>query len=165
MIIMELWDLYDEHKNKLNKYHIRGEKLQEGEFHLVVHVWIKNKKNEYLLSKRSFNKTSFPLMWECVGGSVLKDENTYDAGIREVFEEVGIDLSHTKGKFITSFVRTDYQDIVDVYEFNYDGEADLNKATTDEVIETKWVTKEEIENIFNEGKLMPTLKYFINRIR
>ena len=61
MLNMELWDLYDEYKNKLNKCHIRGEKISPGEYHLVVHVWIKNKYNQYLISRRSANKSSFPL--------------------------------------------------------------------------------------------------------
>ncbi len=159
---MELWDLYDEYRNKLNKDHIRGEKIPQGEYHLVAHVWIKNSKNEYLMSKRSATKRTYPLMWECVGGSVLKAETTYDAAIRETQEEVGIDLSSIKGRFITSFVRKGIQDIVDVYEFDYDGDANLSLATTDEVENTKWMTKDEIIKLFNEGKLMKTLKYFIS---
>lgn len=34
-----------------------------------------------------------PLMWECVGGSVLRGESSVDGAVREVKEEVGIDLS------------------------------------------------------------------------
>lgn len=161
---LEIWDLYDENKVKLNKDHIRGLSLLENEYHLVAHVWIKNSKGQYLISKRSLNKKTFPLMWECVGGSVIKGENTYEGAIREVMEEVGIDLSHIDGTFITSFVRKEYQDIVDVYEFCYDGEAYLELASTDEVVETKWMTKEEIKDLFEKGKMIKTLEYFINRL-
>ena len=161
---VELWDLYDKGKKKLNKDHIRGEKIPDGAYHLVVHVWIKNKNNEYLISRRSRSRPSFPLMLECVGGSVLKNENTYDAAIREVKEEVGVDLKNIKGQFITSFVRDEYQDIVDVYEFNYDGEVSLELATTNEVEEVKWMTKDEIKELYNKGEIIKTLEYFISTL-
>lgn len=161
---MELWDLYDKNKNKLNKDHIRGEKLPNDTYHLVVHVWIKNNQNRYLISKRAKYK-KYPLMLECVGGSVLKGETTFDAAIRETKEEVGVDLINIKRKLITSIIREDFQDIVDVYEFNYNKEPDLKNATTDEVEEVKWMKKEEIINLFKEGKFMPTLKYFLKYLK
>lgn len=160
--ILEVWDLYDENKKNLNQDHIRGEKLPPNTYHLVVHVWIKNNNNQYLISKRSKTRRKSPLMWECVGGSVLKNEDTYSASIREVKEEVGIDLTNIKGNFITSFIRKEYQDIVDVYEFIFNGESSLELATTDEVEETKWMYKEEIKKLYDEGKLMHTLEYFFN---
>lgn len=160
---IELWDLYDRNRNMLNKDHIRGIKLNDGEYHLVVHVWIKNNSGEYLMSKRSSIK-KYPHLWECPGGSVLKGETTYVGGIREVKEEVGVDLSNIKGRFITSFVRDKYQDIVDVYEFLYDGEASLALATTPEVEEIKWMKKEEIKKYFEEGKLLHTMEYFFTNL-
>lgn len=162
---LELWDLYDEKRNKLNKDHIRGNKLSDNEYHLVAHVWIKNDKNQYLISKRSKTKKSFPLMFECVGGSVVKGEMTMDAAIRETKEEVGVNLEKINGKFITSFVRKEYQDIVDVYEFHYNGEPHLDLATTDEVEDVKWMTKEEIIKLFEEGQMIKTLEYFIKRLK
>ena len=47
---MEIWDLYNELREVTGKEHIRGEEIPEGYYHLVVHVWIKNKKGEYLIS-------------------------------------------------------------------------------------------------------------------
>ena len=157
---VELWDLYDERKNKIGKDQVRGEKIDEGFYHLVAHVWIKNSHNEYLMSKRSPSKRSYPLMWECVGGSALKGETSLETAIRETSEEVGVDLFNSTYQFVTSFVRKEIQDIVDVYLFNYDGIASLDAATTDEVVEVKWMTKDEITDLFKNNKLMPTLKYF-----
>ena len=73
---MELWDLYNENRELLGRDHIRGEEIPEGCYHLVVHVWIRNSKGEYLISRRSADRPSFPLLWECVGGSVLKGEDS-----------------------------------------------------------------------------------------
>jgi hypothetical protein len=41
---MEKWDLYDKHRNKIEKQIIRGDEMTSDEFHLVVHVCIFNQK-------------------------------------------------------------------------------------------------------------------------
>ena len=73
---MEVWDLYNLNGEIIGE-HIRGTELPEDGFHLVVHVWIKNSDGKYLMTQRSVNKSSFPLKWECVGGSVLKEKTAY----------------------------------------------------------------------------------------
>jgi len=37
---MEPWDIYDINRNFTNRKHIRDILLAEGDYHLVVHVWI-----------------------------------------------------------------------------------------------------------------------------
>ena len=63
-----------------------------------MHVWIRNSKGEYLISQRSANRPTFPLMWECVGGSVVKGEDSMQGAIREAKEEVGI--GHMKRGYV-----------------------------------------------------------------
>lgn len=164
----EVWDLYNEHRQIIGQ-HIRGQELPEGGYHLVVHVWIKNNQNLYLISQRSISRKSFPLMWECVGGSVLKGENSLQGALREVKEEVGIDLSADKGTLLFSQVRKSvegkkFNDILDVYLFEYNGEIDLKRASTDEVAQTKWLSKDEIKKLYDEQKLVWTLQYFFNEV-
>lgn len=77
---------------------LRGEQLSIGGYHLVVHVWIRNSKGEYLISQRSENRSTFPLMWECVSGSVVKGEDSLQGAVRETKEEVGIDLNTESGQ-------------------------------------------------------------------
>ena len=81
---MELWDLYTENRTPTGKTLVRGEKVPAGYYHLVVHVWIQNVKGEYLISQRSASRPTCPLMWECVGGSVITGENSLEGAIREV---------------------------------------------------------------------------------
>ena len=45
----EIWDLYNENRELLGKDHVRGEQLPIDGYHLVVHVWIRNSKGEYLI--------------------------------------------------------------------------------------------------------------------
>ena len=165
---MELWDLYTEDRKATGKTHIRGEEIPEGFFHLVVHVWIKNSKGEYLIPQRSASRPTFPLMWECVGGSVLAGEDSLSGAIREVKEEVGLDLLPESGCLLFTKVRSlingkRYSDIADVWLFHYD-ENTGPPVATDEVTQSKWMTVSEIQELFASGKLVESLHYFFNEV-
>lgn len=165
---MEKWDLYTKYRKKTGKEHIRGEEIPEGFYHLVVHVWIRNSKGEYLISQRAASRPTYPLMWECVGGSVIKGETSIEGAIREVKEEVGLDLEQKDGRLLFTkirgsnykYERKKYDDIMDVWLFEYDGELQLEAATTDEVADCKWMTVPEIRKMYDEKKLVQTLDYF-----
>ena len=159
---MEVWDLYNLNGEIIGE-HIRGTELPEEGFHLVVHVWVKNSEGKYLMTQRSANKSSFPLKWECVGGSVLKGESSIHAAVREVYEEVGISFPMEEGKLLFTKIRKTiggkrYNDIVDVWFFKYDGQVQLENATTDEVQQVKWMSREEIETLRQENELVCSIK-------
>ena len=158
----ELWDLYDKDRNIVGKIHERGNEIEDGYYHLVVHIWIMNKDGKYLISRRDKRRENYPLKLECQGGSVLKGETSLDGAIRETKEEVGIDLTNIRGELIYTKIRSHFHDIMDVWLFNYDGDVDLSKATTNEVCEVMWVTKDEIKKVFDTGELVPTLDYFFD---
>ncbi len=159
---MELWDLYTRDRRKTGETHIRGEKLPPERYHLVVHVWIKNSRGEWLISQRAANRPTFPLMWESTGGSVIAGEDSLTGAIREAKEEVGVDLDPSQGTLVNSTVRDHFQDIKDDWLFLYDGEADLRNATTDEVADMRWMTVEDIRELYRAGKLVHTLTYFFD---
>lgn len=164
---MELWDLYNENRELSGRDHIRGEEIPQGFYHLVVHVWIRNSKGEYLMSQRSAERPTYPLMWECVGGSVVKDEDSLAGAIRETREEVGLILSPADGKLAYSAVRRfinglKFSDILDVWLFKYDGPVSLEQATTNEVAQVAWMSKAQIKHLFDTGNLVNTLKYFFD---
>ena len=109
------------------------------------------------------------MLWECVGGSVLAGEDSITAVLRETAEEVGIKLDPSKGKLLFSKVRdvingVPFNDIVDVWLFEYHGDADLKNATTDEVEQALWMTADEINNLWNKKVFVPTLRYFFTEI-
>ena len=162
---MELWDLYNDRRELTGRDHIRGEEVPQGFYHLVVHIWIRNSKGEYLISQRSADRPAYPLMWECVGGSVTKGEDSLTGALRETKEEVGLTLSPEDGRLVYSVVGrvvngVKFADIVDVWLFEYNGPVSLNQATTKEVAQTAWMNKEQIKELFDTGKLVHTLGYF-----
>ena len=165
----EIWDLYDENRELLGKDHVRGEQLPIDGYHLVVHVWIRNSKGEYLISQRSANRPTFPLVWECVDGSVVKGEDSLQGALREVKEEVGVDLLPEKGQVILSDMKKIefgkvVNKIVDVWLFEYDGEVDLSNATTDEVAQVAWMNREQIKELFDANMFVETLEYFFTEV-
>jgi len=150
---MEYWDLYDYKGNKKKKIAIRGTKLNNDDFHLVVNAWILNDNGEFLITQRSANK-SHPLMWECTGGSVIVGEDTYNAAIREVKEELSVDLNGVRYDFIGSVNRyyKGCPDILDVYLFYIDIPIECIKFQEEEICEVKWASKDEILNLYNNSE-------------
>lgn len=88
---MEIIDLYDNKKRKLNKAMIREDgEPNDGEYKLSVHTWVMNNKGEFLLQKRSENLKRNPGKWAFTGGAVDTGESSLDGAIREVQEELRI---------------------------------------------------------------------------
>lgn len=165
----EIWDLYNENRELIGKDHVRGEQLPIDGYHLAVHVWIRNSKGEYLISQRSANKPTLPLMWECVRGSVIKGEDSLQGAIREAKEEVGVDLLPENGQVLFTKTRKIidgiiFNDIMDAWLFEYDEEVDLSNATTDEVAQVAWMNREQIKELFEQKMFVDTLGYFFTEV-
>ena len=159
---MELWDLCTESREATGRTHPRGELLPEGMYHVVVHVWIRNGRGEYLISRRAASRPTFPLMWESVGGAVLAGESSLEAAIRETREEVGVTLTPERGRLIRSVFRRAFGNFCDVWLFDYDGATDLKLASTDEADRAEWLSVPEIRRLYERGILVPTLAYFFD---
>lgn len=150
---MEYWDIYNGNREKIDKIVKRGDKLEEGEYHLVVNVWIKNSKNEFLITRRAPNK-SFTYMWECTGGSALSGETSLDAAIREAHEELGVKLKKTDGKLVGTTLRhyIGCSDILDVWIFNSDIPIEDVVYQKEEVCDVMWASAEKIKELYAEKK-------------
>ena len=161
---MELWDLYTENGVKTGETHISSNPLPKDRYHLGSSAWIKNSEGKYLISRRSKTKLKNPLMFETVGGAALKGENSIEAIVREVKEEIGIDLDPKMGKLIYSDVRKNLNSIWDVFLFDYNGPVNLKNATTDEVESVGWMTTDEIYELHKKGLLVSTLSYCFEKV-
>lgn len=151
----EIWDIYDENRNLTGETVRRCDHpRQSNEYHLVVHIWIKNKNNEWLISQRTPNK-NLPLMWECTGGSALEGESSFDAALREVREELGITLPKNTGRLHKSIKRPIYQDFCDVYIFDYDCSIDDVTFQEDETCDAMWASSDMIFNMIESKEFIP----------
>ncbi|MDO4739344.1 MAG: NUDIX domain-containing protein [Eubacteriales bacterium] len=159
---MEIWDLYDRERNVIGE-HVRGRELPEGGYHLVVHVWVRNSEGNYLMCRRSRKKATCPLMWECVGGSAFRGEDSLSAALRETHEETGLKFRREDGELLFTLIRDTVSgkrinDIVDVWRFRHDGDIPLEQATTDEVEEARWMSRDEIAALREQGRLVTSIK-------
>ena len=150
---MELWDILDKNGNKTGRIYERGcgVPLKDGEYHLVVHVWVVNSKGEFLVSKRTPNK-SFPNMWECTGGAAVSGDDSLQTAIKEVKEELGIDLKPENGEMLWEFILEDdiSNNIYNAWLFRQD--VDINDVvlqegeTCDAILADKHKIQQMIEN-------------------
>ena len=152
----ELWDIYDRHCRKTGKIVERGQMLGQDEYHMVVNVWLRNEKKEFLISRRAVNKSD-PLCWECTGGSALAGEESLEAALREVHEELGIILDPKAGrKIITGFRHYDHcSDFVDVWLFGCDVPINAVTIQPEETCDAKWASVEEIRMMIERGLWIP----------
>ncbi len=60
----EFWDLYNANREQINRFHKRGDVLEDGTYHIVVNVWIINSKTEVLLTQRHPQKKLWGGLWE-----------------------------------------------------------------------------------------------------
>lgn len=57
-----------------------------------------------------------------------------------------------------------FNDIMDVWLFEYDGEVDLGNARTDEVTQVAWMNREQIKELFDANMFVDTLEYFFTEV-
>lgn len=86
---MEENDIYDGHRRRTGRVHLRGTPWKRGDYGLVVCVWVYDGKGKFLLTRRAAEK-SFAGTWENSGGAAKAGETSREAIARELFEETGI---------------------------------------------------------------------------
>ena len=151
---MEKYELVDKNGNKTGKILTQIEardinNIPTGQYISVVGVVIINENNEILLQKRSKCKKVNPGKWGICGGKVEIGETTLDAGIRETFEEIGIDLDKSELKFLSMDKNTKAHFTVYYVRKNID--VDECRIQQEELEEVRYFKIEELENLDNEG--------------
>lgn len=103
---MELLDVLDDNGLKTGITKDKDEIYKTGEWFRSVHIWIVNDNNELLLQKRSPYKTTFPNLWAVsVSGHVMAGETSIQAVIREIKEELDIDINSNQCKYLFTIRR------------------------------------------------------------
>ena len=163
MIFLEIWDIYDENRNKTGRTCERGG-LGEGEYHLSVHICIFDREGRMLIQKRADCKRDWPSLWDIsAAGAVVVGENTREGAERELSEELGIHRDFGK---IRPHLTLNYADgFGDIFILNED-RLDLSTLTLQEseVSEVKYATREEIFSLIDGGEFIPYFKSFIGAI-
>ena len=148
----ELWDVYDGNRRITGRLHRRGEVLAEGDYHLVVQVFVRRRGSEYLLTKRAPTK-GYGNMWECTGGSALAGDDSLSAAMREVREETGLILKPENGRRILTRKYSDA--FCDVWLFDQDFELGDVVYQENETCGAMAADKEKILEMEKSGELVP----------
>jgi isopentenyldiphosphate isomerase len=150
--LVELWDVLDKEGNKTGRKQESGW-LKDGNYHLIVHIWIINSKKEFLISKRTSNKR-WPNMWGCTIGSAVAGDNSLTTAIKEVKEELGIVLSPESGQLFKQYKR-DINDncgeFIAAWLFNHEADTSEIVFQPDETCVAMWASKSQIKQMMDEG--------------
>lgn len=150
----ELWDVYDSERQFTGRVHPRGEVLAAGDYHLVVHVWIRDSRGRFLLTRRSSNK-GYGGLWESPGGAARAGDDSLSACLREIKEETGLDLLPERGRIIKSYRGEGY--FCDVWLFRQDFSPEEIVLQEGETCDCMRATAREILEMHRQGLFVPFL--------
>lgn len=161
----EKLDIYNKNKEKTGKIIERNpnEKLGPGEYIIAVQCWIINCDRKILLTQRKLNKRHGG-MWEPTTGLVISDEDSIHGIKRELSEELGLDIPIDKLVLCKEIIeeRDDINFFRDIYILKRDVKLSELNFEDGEVINAKYVSIEEFENMIYNGETFEWLKYFVN---
>lgn len=141
----ELMDVLDEKGVRTGKIIARGQMLKDGEYVAMVLIFLCNRRGEYLIQKRSMKKAHLPGIWDVTAGVVISKEESHNAAIREVQEELGITLAGENIHFWQRLRRE--KAFVDLYFAFADFELSDCRLQEEEVDEVRFVTDKELKKI------------------
>ena len=98
---MEWNDIYNEDRVCTGRRHLRGTPWHDGEYGLVVCVWVYDGRGNILLTRRAPGK-SFAGTWENSGGAAKAGEDSLQAIVRELYEETGIRAEQHELELLTT---------------------------------------------------------------
>ena len=150
-MITEKWDVLDRNGKATGRTTLRGRNfLRQGEYHLVVHIWIISDKGDFLIQRRSDDKKLMPGEWAATGGAAISGENSFIAARRELFEELGI---KTNSDTLLKLLRIKRKNsLLDVWITTFNQNSDTLQLQKSEVAEVRWVKREELEKMIELGQ-------------
>lgn len=128
----------------------RGEIHRLGLRHRSVHLLIFNQAGDVLLQKRSMQKDNCPGYWDSsVAGHVEAGESYGQCLMREVTEELGIELSQLPGKICKlSPNKNNGMEFCQAYQAVHEGPFSPEKSEIDELC---WFSQNEICEWLEQG--------------
>lgn len=149
-MIAEKWDILDENGIATGKTTTRGRNnFRNGEYHLVVHIWIVSSDGRLLIQRRADSKKLMPGEWAATGGAAISGEDSFTAASRELYEELGI-LGNIKS-LKKGFRIKRRSSLLDVWFIKCDLPVEALTLQESEVAEAKWVTVEALKAMISEG--------------
>ena len=154
----EYFDVLNEFGEFTGEIATREECHEKGLWHRAIYGFVFNYEGDVLLQKRSANKKLWSNLWDITaGGHVLAGEFGTQALIREIKEELGIDVLEDEVKYLVGSTSVNIKGNIINKHFNecYIVMKDIDiseiKLQEEEVSDIRWFTKEEILNRINNN--------------
>lgn len=150
---MEYLDIYNEKRQRTGRIIPRDGEVLAGERLLLVHACLFNSKAQMLIQKRQLSKDRYPGCWDVsAGGFVKSGEESEDCVLREIQEELGLEMSREDLRFILtepfSYVLDDF------YLAFGDYAPEKMRLQEEEVSEVKWAGWPEIKEMLTDGRFV-----------
>ncbi|MDR1826323.1 MAG: NUDIX domain-containing protein [Rickettsiales bacterium] len=150
----ELIDIFDKDWNPTGEVLEKSEAERQGKWHRAAHVWIVNPKGELLLQLRGPNAKEYPNMWDIsAAGHVRAGETVERAGIREMKEELGIDITEDRLIFISKDQSSKNQHLHTAFLIELDLPTDAFTFNDHEVADVKYMHWKELAKMDDETML------------
>jgi len=131
----------------------RAEVHRRGLRHRAVHILVWNARGQVFVQKRSMTKDQMPGAWTTSASGHVDSGEDYDtAAVREIGEELGIDLSGPEQLellFKHPACRHTGQEFIQVYRLTWDGEMTLDP---DEIDSGQWVAPDELDAMIRANR-------------
>jgi len=117
----ELIDVLDSNGKPTGKTAMKSEAHKHGLFHPTVHVWFYTHNGQLLIQQRGKEKDIHPLLWDVsVAGHIGAGEDYESSAIREVSEEIGLEITKEELQKIGVFksIQKHHNDLIDC-EFHH----------------------------------------------
>ena len=159
--MMEEWvDLYDENRAPLGKIARRHDRKDPGQYRLVVHICIFDRRGRLLIQRRSGKKDRWPDRWDVsAAGGVDAGESSRQGAQREVREELGLHLDFTGLRPVATVNFPGGFD--DFYLVERDVPEEALRLQEDEVAEVRWALWQEVEDLVDAGAFISYPKSFL----
>lgn len=157
---MELVDLYDENRLPLGRTAERDAPKSPGEYRMVVHVCVFDRRGRLLIQQRTPEKFTWPNLWDVsVGGGVDAGETSRQGAEREFREELGysLDLSGLRPSVTVNFDGG----FDDFYILTQDLDLEGLTLQKEEVLAVRWASLEEILDMLDRGTFIPYPEGFL----
>lgn len=153
----EYFDILDENGNKTGQTKLRSEVHRDGDWHKAVNIWIINDKGDILLQRRCATKDSNPNMLDISSaGHLTAGDDSLSGAIRELKEELNIDIEPNELQFIktikrsskytSTFINNEFDDL---YILRTTKSIDDMKYQDEEISEIFYVPYKEFKSMVN----------------
>lgn len=118
----EYFDILDQNGKLTGEKKLRSDVHRDGDWHKAIHIWIINQNGEILLQRRCATKDSNPNMLDIsCAGHLSSGDNSLDGALRELKEELNIDIQASElvyiktlkrsSRYTTTFINNEFDDL------------------------------------------------------